>query len=108
MAGCALAGATGAEAMPANGKSRGKQAVRPSNIGRVASNPPWELAAHLVVFKTSGFKIFAGHFPSKKSRTLVAAMQAILVRVSNEADARCGASTTFGRFSPARINGSFS
>ena len=32
--------------------------------------------------------------------TFAAAMHAIFVRVSREADAMCGASTTFARFSP--------
>jgi hypothetical protein len=41
-----------------------------------------------------------GFFPLKKLTTFSAAITAIFVRVSNDADAMCGANTTFGRFSP--------
>ena len=44
--------------------------------------------------------MFGGRFPAKSATTFSAAMHAIFVRVSNDADAMCGASTTFVRFNP--------
>src|ERR1700719_2683044 len=84
-----------------------RQSFVEDTAGEVLSIRPGRLTAH-AVFKTSGFKIFGGRLPSKKSRTLVAAMHAIFVRVSSDAEARCGASTTFARFSPGGMTGSFS
>ena len=51
-------------------------------------------------FSTSGFRMFAGRRPSKVATTFSTAMHAIFVRVSSEAEAMCGASTTFRRFKP--------
>ena len=51
-------------------------------------------------FSASGFKMFAGRRPCRSATTFSAAMHAILVRVSSEADAMCGASTTFARRKP--------
>ena len=51
-------------------------------------------------FSTSAFSMFAGRCPLNKATTFSAAMHAILVRVSSDPEAMCGASTTLGRFSP--------
>ncbi len=50
--------------------------------------------------RTSGFRMFGGRCPAKSATTFSAAIHAIFVRVSNDAEAMCGASTTFARFSP--------
>ena len=63
---------------------------------------------HQLALNASGFNIFGGRWPLNSATTFSAAMLAIFVRVSNDAEAICGASTTFGRFSPGSMNGSFS
>jgi hypothetical protein len=52
--------------------------------------------------------MFGGRRPVNSATTFSAAMHAIFVRVSRDADAMCGASTTFARFSPGWMDGSFS
>src|SRR3990172_6611550 len=47
-------------------------------------------------FHTSGFTRFAGRRPSSTATTFSAAITAMRVRVSTEAEARCGASSTLG------------
>ncbi len=44
--------------------------------------------------------MFGGRWPANSATTFSAAMHAIFVRVSRDADAMCGANTTFARFSP--------
>src|SRR5712671_2347146 len=80
------------------------------SAAQATSGPPWKghRRALQLAFKTSGFRILGGRLPLKNPTTFSAAMQAIFVRVSSEAEARCGARTTLGRFSPAVIIGSFS
>lgn len=51
-------------------------------------------------FRTLGFNMLRGRCPWKSATIFVAAIRAIFERVSIEEDARCGAKTTFGRFSP--------
>src|SRR5713226_3603556 len=69
---------------------------------QVVSGPPWRgplrtLSQH---FKTSGFSMLAGRCLLNRATTFSAAMHAIFVLVSRDADAMCGASTTFARFRP--------
>src|SRR5580692_3367190 len=52
--------------------------------------------------------MFGGRCPLNIATTFSAAIHAIFVRVSIDADAMCGASTTLGLFNPGRMNGSFS
>src|SRR4029077_3390197 len=70
-------------------------------LGIIASQDRHELSLlSSYFFHTLGFRMFGGRWPSKKAMVLSAAIVAMGVRVSSEADARCGARTTFGRSKP--------